>query len=128
MRFSGLAIRDAVALRADALSHAKGVHRITAKRQKTGTDVSVPIPPALYKDLAAVAAANTNPEYVFWTGRGEPCTAVSHWQHDFRRLFRAAGVSGGGNMLSHRLRDTFAVDLLEKGVPMEDVSRLLEPV
>jgi integrase/recombinase XerD len=30
-----------------------------------------------------------------------------------------------GNMLSHRLRDTFAVDLLEKGVPMEEVSKLL---
>src|ERR1700679_94676 len=28
-------------------------------------------------------------------------------------------------MVSHRLRDTFAVDLLSKGVPMEEVSRLL---
>ena len=28
-------------------------------------------------------------------------------------------------MLSHRLRDSFAVDLLEKGVPLEEVSKLL---
>jgi site-specific recombinase XerD len=28
-------------------------------------------------------------------------------------------------MLSHRLHDTFAVDLLEKGVPLEEVSKLL---
>jgi site-specific recombinase XerD len=28
-------------------------------------------------------------------------------------------------MLSHRLRDTFAVDLLQKGVPLEEVSKLL---
>ena len=28
-------------------------------------------------------------------------------------------------MLSHRLRDTFAVDLLQKGIPMEEVSKLL---
>jgi site-specific recombinase XerD len=28
-------------------------------------------------------------------------------------------------MKSHRLRDTFAVDLLEKGVPLEEVSKLL---
>jgi site-specific recombinase XerD len=28
-------------------------------------------------------------------------------------------------MFSHRLRDTFAVDLLEKGVPLEEVSKLL---
>ncbi len=27
-------------------------------------------------------------------------------------------------MMSHRLRDTFAVDLLEKGVPLEEVSKL----
>jgi len=28
-------------------------------------------------------------------------------------------------MRSHRLRDTFAVDLLEKGVPLEEVSKAL---
>jgi site-specific recombinase XerD len=28
-------------------------------------------------------------------------------------------------MMSHRLRDTFAVDLLEKGVPLEELSKLL---
>ena len=28
-------------------------------------------------------------------------------------------------MRSHRLRDTFAVGLLSKGVPMEEVSRML---
>jgi integrase len=28
-------------------------------------------------------------------------------------------------MLSHRLRDTFACDLLSKGTPMEEVSKLL---
>ncbi len=28
-------------------------------------------------------------------------------------------------MMSHRLHDTFAVDLLEKGVPIQDVSKLL---
>ncbi len=28
-------------------------------------------------------------------------------------------------MMSHRLRDTFAVRLLEHGVPMEEVSKLL---
>jgi len=41
-----------------------------------------------------------------------------------RPLFEAAGVRSG-HMVSHRLRDTFAVDLLQKGVPMEEVSKLL---
>ncbi|HMG88183.1 MAG TPA: tyrosine-type recombinase/integrase [Terracidiphilus sp.] len=36
----------------------------------------------------------------------------------------AAGVHSG-HMVSHRLRDTFAVDLLTKGVPLEEVSKLL---
>jgi integrase len=39
--------------------------------------------------------------------------------------FDAAKITSAGYMVSHRLRDTFAVDLLEKGVPMEEVSRLL---
>ena len=39
--------------------------------------------------------------------------------------FNAAKITSAGYMVSHRLRDTFAVDLLEKGVPMEEVSRLL---
>ena len=41
-----------------------------------------------------------------------------------RPLFEAAGVRSG-HMVSHRLRDTFAADLLSKGVPMEEVSKLL---
>jgi integrase/recombinase XerD len=40
-------------------------------------------------------------------------------------LFTAAKIERGGSMMSHRLRDTFAVHLLEKGVPIGDVSVLL---
>ena len=39
--------------------------------------------------------------------------------------FTAAGVESAGHMISHRLRATFAVDLLTKGVPLEHVSKLL---
>jgi integrase len=41
-----------------------------------------------------------------------------------RPLFEDAGVRSG-HMVSHRLRDTFAVELLTKGVPMEEVSKLM---
>ncbi len=40
-------------------------------------------------------------------------------------LFKTANIRRGGNMMSHRLRDNFAVDLLSKGVPLEELSKLL---
>jgi integrase len=39
--------------------------------------------------------------------------------------FTRAGVKSAGHMVSRRLRDTFACDLLSKGVPLHDVSKLL---
>ena len=125
MRHSGLAIRDAATLRKDELIHdtTKKLYRVVTARQKTGTDVSVPIPPDAAKELLALV--NGNPVYFFWTGNGEERTAVSHWQDDFRLLFRHAAITSDGYLVSHRLRDTFAVDLLEKGVPLEEVSKLL---
>jgi integrase/recombinase XerD len=66
---------------------------------------------------------NENPKYAFWnTGTGKPQTAVTNWQHDLRQAFRAAGMPDGH---PHQLRDTFAVGLLEQGVPLEEVSKLL---
>jgi len=126
MRWSGLAIRDAVTLRRDEIIHdrAKKLYRIVTARQKTGTHVSVPLPPAVAKEILAVL--NGNDTYIFWsTGTGKEQSAVTNWQHDLRKLFRDAGIRSEGNMLSHRLRDTFAVDLLQKGVPLEEVSKLL---
>jgi len=125
MRYSGLAIRDAVTLERDELkwdSKAK-LHRITTNRQKTGTHVSVPIPPDVAAEVKTAMELNENKKYIFWnTGTGKPQTAVTNWQHDLRQVFRAAGQSEGH---PHQLRDTFAVGLLEQGVPLEEVSKLL---
>jgi len=123
MRWTGLAIRDSFTLPKTALQYdiAKGIYRVTTKRQKTGTPVSVPIPPDVAEELLAADG-----EYFFWSGKGNVQSAVGDWST--RRVlpvFQAAGVQSDGFMVSHRLRDTFAVDLLEKGVPMEEVSRLL---
>jgi integrase/recombinase XerD len=124
MRWSGLAIRDVVTLRRDEIIHEKKLTRIVTNRQKTGAHVSVPIPPDVAKEIMAVL--NGNAVYVFWsTGNGKEQSAVTNWQHDLRKLFKDAGITSAGNMLSHRLRDTFAVDLLEKGVPLEEVSKLI---
>ena len=126
MRWSGLAIRDALTLKRDELQHdkAKKIYRIVTARQKTGTHVSVPIPPDVAHELLTVL--NGNPEYVFWSGEGEEESITKSWSKLYLApLFKAAKLSSNGYLKSHRLRDTFAVDLLEKGVPLEEVSKLL---
>jgi integrase len=125
MRYSGLAIRDAVTLERGEIHFDKAakLHSIVTSRQKTGTHVSVPLKPEVAEELLAVL--NGNPKYVFWTGNGLESSTVTHWQDDMRKLFKAAKIESDGHMRSHRLRDTFAVDMLSNGVPMEEVSKLL---
>jgi site-specific recombinase XerD len=123
MRHSGLAIRDAVTLERDEIvkDTKKKLYRIVTRRTKTGTHVSVPIPPEVADEVLAVL--NDNPRYVFWnTGTGKEQSLVTNWQHDLRQMFRAAGLPDGH---PHQLRDTFAVSLLKKGVPIEEVSKAL---
>ena len=87
----------------------KKIHRVTTARQKTGTHVSVPIPPEVGQELLAVL--NGHPEFFFWsTGNGKEQSAVTNWQHDLRTLFRAAGFADGH---PHQLRDTAAVEWLK---------------
>ncbi len=124
MRWSGLAIQDAVRLRRASIIHdkAKGIYRVVTVRQKTGTDVSVPLPTEVAEEI--LATPSPNPEYIFWTGSQGRSQVIMWGSRYVRPLFEAAGVRSG-HMVSHRLRDTFAVDLLTKGVPLEEVSKLL---
>jgi integrase len=124
MRWSGLAIRDALTLKRSEFVYdeAKQLYRIVTSRQKTGTDVSVPIPLDVAEQLLAVLNGNTR--YVFWSGNGEEESATKNMAKHMARLFDDAGIKGG-HMRSHRLRDTFACELLQAGVPLEEVSKLL---
>jgi len=112
MRHTGLSIMDAVTLERSELEKDGSLYRVTTSRQKTGTHVSVPIPPGVANEVSAAMKLNASKHYIFWnTGTGKPQTAVTHWQHDLRQRFRAAGMPDGH---PHQLRDTFAVGLLEK--------------
>jgi integrase/recombinase XerD len=115
LRFSGLRIGDAVTLARNRIQDEK-LFLYTAK---TGTPVYVPLPDVLLRALDVIV---TDTPYYFWTGQCKPKTAISDWQCKLAELFSKAKVENGH---AHRFRDTFAVELLLKGVPIERVSRLL---
>ena len=114
LRYSGLRIRDAVCLRRDRIKDGK----LMVYTQKTGQAVYVPLPPVVVESFEK----SGNGDLLFWSGYGNPKSAVADWQRSLRRLFVLAGVEKGH---AHRCRDTFAVSLLEKGVPLETVAVLL---
>jgi integrase/recombinase XerD len=86
---------------------------------KSGTPVWCPLPPPV---LAGLQAITTRGDYFFWTGRSNPKSAVGNWQRALKRLFVLAGVPTGH---AHRFRHTFAVELLQAGVPVERVAVML---
>jgi site-specific recombinase XerD len=125
MRWTGLAIFDASHLRRDELvcDGKKKRAYVSTDRQKTGVAVRVPLRWDIAKDI--LAAARKKGDYLFYDGNAKP----THYAHNHGRnisaIFEDAGVTDECHMVSHRLRDTFAVHLLSHGVPMEEVSKLL---
>jgi len=79
MCYSGLAILDALTLETTEIQRdeANGIYRLVTFRQKTGTHVSVPIPPAVAKELLEVP--KVNPKYVFWSGKESEETIRFSW-------------------------------------------------
>jgi integrase/recombinase XerD len=120
MRYSGMRIGDAVSLSVNRL---EGM-RLFLYTQKTGTPVYTVLPDFVLKALEETP--RVTPTHYFWSGAGKLESIVRSWQTRIRKLFVIAKVSKGqGNMLSHRFRDTFSVELLLAGVPIERVSVLL---
>jgi integrase/recombinase XerD len=93
-------------------------------RTKTNAEVFIPLPPAVAQMLRA--HANDHPDYFFWNPERMKKTSLICQFGDWLRLvFDKAGVKHGQQeMLSHRLRHTFAVELLLADVPIEQVSKL----
>ena len=126
MRWSGLRIRDAITLERSRLSG----DSLLLYQAKTRTPVYVPLPPHVAESLRTVPdGVRPNPRYFFWTGNGDPKSAVADWQRSFRRVFEIADIRTlDGNRkrgFPHMFRDTFAVEMLLSGVPLDQVSILL---
>lgn len=118
LRWSGLRIGDAVSLERTRLTQDG---RIFLYAAKTGTPVFVPIPQHVSELLCALP--NSNPKYFFWTGNGLLKTGVADWQRTLRRMFKLAALDKRCH--PHMFRDTFAVEMLLAGVPIDQVSILL---
>lgn len=116
LRYSGLRIGDAATLSRERINPDGRLFLSTAK---TGTPVWLPLPPLVLEALDAIAG--TGP-YYFWEGEATAKSCERDWERTLRRIFRRAGLQGGH---AHRFRDTFAVELLLAGVPLERVSILL---
>ena len=122
-RWSGFSCMDAATLRRELLKDDNNLTRV--ERNKTGTEVFVPIPPAVAEMLRALS--NDHADYFFWNPTRMKKTSIVCMFGDWlRTVFDKAGVKHGREeMLSHRFRHTFAIEMLLAGVPIERVSKLL---
>jgi len=116
LRYSGLRIGDATQLEVSRLQ----VNKLLLHTQKTGVPVYCVLPDVVVGALDA--APRSSERYFFWTGKSTVRSAKGKWQRRLQRLFKLANVSKGH---PHQFRDTFAVELLLAGVPLDRVSILL---
>jgi site-specific recombinase XerD len=111
LRYTGLRIGDVVRFGKEKISDGK----IMLRTAKTGQMVWIPVPNFVEGELAGLG------ERPFWSGNGLGKNGVKTWERSFRLLFKLAGVTGH----PHMFRTTFAVNLLQSGVSLENVATLL---
>jgi integrase/recombinase XerD len=116
LRYSGMRIGDTVGLSASSIIG----NKLFLYTQKTGVPVNCILPDFVLRELEQTPRSTKG--HFFWTGKSKLHSAVGKWQRRLKRLFALAGIDGGH---AHRFRDTFSVNLLSAGVPLERVSVLL---
>jgi integrase len=126
LRWSGLRIQDAATLERCRVQG----NKLLLYQAKTGTLVYVPLPAHAADAIRLVPpGAKPNARYFFWSGNGVPRSAAKVWQRALRRLFEIADMRNADGSrkrrFPHMFRDTFAVELLLAGVPLDQVAVLL---
>jgi integrase len=116
LRYTGMRIGDTVSLSTDRIEG----NRLFLYTQKTGVPVNTILPDFVLKALDATPRVTE--KHFFWDGGLKLETVVGSWRKRLARLFELAKVENGH---PHRFRDTFAVELLLTGMPIERVSVLL---
>lgn len=119
MRFSGLAIADAVQLTPDRV---QGDHLIL-RRTKTGKHIKVLLPGTVLQRLKALPPFGGR--FYFWnrqTDESDVQTATGNMRRSLRRIFEAASVP---NAHPHQFRHFFVKEHLEHNVTLETIADLL---
>ena len=126
MRWSGLRIADALLLPRSALVG----NRLTLTTLKTKAKPTPVLPDFVVDALLKLQPRrNTHPKYFWWSGKSSHLTLTTQWTariRSFNRYLSLRDEQGHPMKFhSHQLRDTYAVELLLAGMPIEKVSRLL---
>jgi integrase/recombinase XerD len=98
--------------------------QVIEEQTKNKTGVYVDLPQFFVDELAKVPMKSKR--YYSWTGNGDFETAVKDWQERIRVAFNRAGIKKGAtNMMSHRLRVSFAKAYLDAGGDLRQLSKLI---
>src|SRR6266849_797243 len=116
LRYTGMRIGDVTRLTSGQIQG----KRVFLYTQKTGVAVNTILPEAVL--LALESTPKVTEKHYFWDGKQQIDIAIGSWRRRLAKLFELATVDGAH---PHRFRDTFAVELLLSGVPIERVSILL---
>jgi integrase/recombinase XerD len=137
LRWSGLRAGDAACLAKDKLRDDDSLFIYQKKvKGKASSPVYCLLPHDVAEELRNVPASpHTHPDYFFWSGASKRKSEVSNWIKIFGKIVATASErhsdlfkAHDGQLKSahlHMLRDTFAVEYLLAGMPLEEVSRLL---
>lgn len=118
MRRAGLRISDAATFNRTSLYEGDCIN--LGAMHKTSEPVFLPMHPDLKAALEKITPNEAG--YYFWSGDSAITTATDNWRVRLTKIFKAAGITGGH---PHRFRHTFAVDLLLRGVAIDQVKDLL---
>jgi site-specific recombinase XerD len=137
LRWSGLRAGDAACLSRDKLRDDDSLFLYQKKvKGKASSPVYGLLPHDVAEELRNVPGSSyTHPNCFFWSGRSKRKSEVSNWIKIFERILVAATERHPKLFAEsdrqrkpahlHMLRDTFAVEYLLAGMPLEEVSRLL---
>ena len=131
-RWTGLRIGDVLSLPKSALqgNRLTAVIRKKRNRKPGASRVDFILPDMAVAALAALPRRKEeHPDYFFWSKSCSEEVNTNKWVRKVDRMndfLKFKGESGAPmDFRSHMLRDTFAVEMLLAGVPLEKVSKLL---